>query len=102
MQVMQSKEKEAVKQQMFDNIDRWQQSGMTQKAFCQQVNLAYHVFHYWYRRYRITESKPASSFIRLGVCTPSASSSIELVLPDGKRLLFYQPVSIDYLKALIS
>ena len=99
---MQSKEKEAVKQQMFDHIDRWQQSGLTQKAFCREVNLAYHVFHYWYRRYRIAESTPASSFIKLRVSTPSVSSSIELVLPDGKRLLFHQLVSIDYLKALIS
>lgn len=99
---MQSKEKEAVQQQMFDNIDKWRQSGLTQKAFCGQVNLAYHVFHYWYKRYRITESKPASSFIKLRVSTPSMISSIELVLPDGKRLLFHQPVSIDYLKALIS
>ena len=99
---MQSKEKEAIQLQMFDYIDQWQQSGLTQKAFCQQVNLAYHVFHYWYRRYRITESKPASSFIKLRVSTPSVTSSIELVLPDGRRLLFHQPVSIDYLKALIS
>jgi hypothetical protein len=99
---MQSKEKEAVKQQMFDNIDQWQQSGLTQKAFCQQVNLAYHIFHYWYKRYRITESKPASSFIKLGVSSPSATSHTELLLPDGKRLLFHQQVSIDYLKALIS
>ena len=98
---MQSKEKEAVQQQMFGYIDQWQQSGLTQKAFCQQVNLAYHVFHYWYKRYRITESNPASSFIKLGVCS-SISSHTELVLPDGKRLLFHQPVSIDYLKALIS
>lgn len=99
---MQSKEKEAVQQQMFDYINQWQQSGLTQKAFCLQVNLAYHIFHYWYKRYRITESKPASSFIKLRVSTPSISSHTELVLPDGKRLLFHQPVSIDYLKALIS
>lgn len=98
---MQSKEKEAVQQQMFDYIDQWQQSGLTQKAFCGQVKLAYHIFHYWYKRYRITESNPGS-FIKLGVSTPSVSSSMELVLPDGRRLLFHQPVSSDYLKALIS
>ena len=99
---MQSKEKEAVKQEMFGYIGQWQQSGLTQKAFCLQVNLLYHVFHYWYKRYRTTDSKPASSFIKLRVSTPSISSHTELVLPDGKRLLFHQPVSIDYLKALIS
>ena len=99
---MQSKEKQAIQLQMFGYIDQWQQSGLTQKAFCQQASLAYHVFHYWYRRYRIAESKPASSFIKLGVSSPCISLHTELVLPDGKRLLFHQPVSIDYLKALIS
>lgn len=98
---MQSKEREAVQQEMFGRIDQWQQSGLTQKAFCAQVNLAYHVFHYWYKRYRAAENKPASSFIKLGVSS-SICSHTELVLPDGKRLLFHQPVSVDYLKALIS
>jgi hypothetical protein len=94
--------KEAVQQQMFDYIDQWQQSGLSQKAFCQQVNLSYHIFHYWYKLYRNKENLPASSFIKLGVCSPTSTSPIELVLPDGKRLLFHQPVSTDYLKALIS
>jgi hypothetical protein len=94
--------KEAVRQQMFDFIDQWQQSGLTQKAFCQKVNLSYHIFHYWYKRYRIADSKPASSFIKLAVSSPPVSSHTELVLPDGKRLLFHQPISVDYLKALIS
>jgi hypothetical protein len=99
-QVMQSKE--TVQQQMFDYIDQWQQSGLTQKAFCERVTLAYHIFHYWYKRYRVAESKPAPSFIKLGVSSPSIFAHTELVLPDGKRLLFHQPVSTDYLKALIS
>jgi len=96
--------KETVKQLMFEHIDKWQQSGLSQKAFCQQIKLPYHVFHYWYRHYRVAESKgtPAPSFIKLGVSSAGISSHIELVLPDGKRLLFHQPVSSDYLKALIS
>jgi len=94
--------KEEVKQQMFDHIDQWRQSGLSQKAFCEHVNLSYHIFHYWYKRYRMTEIKHPSSFIKLGVSSPSASSQTELVLPDGRRLLFHQPVAIDYLKALIS
>jgi len=94
--------KVVVQQQMFGYIEQWQQSGQSQKAFCRQVNLSYHIFHYWYKRYRMTESKPASSFIKLGVSAASVISHTELVLPDGKRLLFHHPVSIDYLKALIS
>lgn len=97
---MQSKEE--VQQQMFGYIDQWQQSGLSQKAFCGQVNLSYHIFHYWYKRYRMRENKPAPTFIKLGVSSACGSSHTELVLADGRRLLFHQPVSIEYLKALIS
>ncbi len=97
---MQSKAQ--IQRQMFEHINQWQQSGLNQKAFCEQVNLSYHIFHYWYKRYRNTESQAVSSFIKLAVSSPSVSSPAELVLPDGKRLLFHQPVSADYLKALIS
>lgn len=97
---MQSKKE--VQQQMFNYIEQWQQSGLTQKAFCQQLNLSYHIFHYWYKRYRIKESLPVSSFVNLEVSSPSICSHTELVLPDGKRLLFHHGVSVDYLKALIS
>ena len=96
---MQSKE---VQQQMFGYIDQWQQSGLNQKAFCEQVNLSYHIFHYWYKRYRNREGEPVSSFIKLAVLSPSICSAAEILLPDGKRILFHQGVSADYLKALIS
>lgn len=92
-----------VQRRMFDYIKQWQESGQSQKAFCQQVDLLYHVFHYWYKRYRMANEKAASSsFIKLGVSSTAVISHTELILPDGKRLLFHQPVSIDYLKALIS
>ncbi len=94
--------KEQVHQQMFDNIERWQQSGLTQKAFCQQVNLSYHIFHYWYKRYRTKDNKTTDGFINVGITAGPVTSHTELLLPDGKRLFFHQPVSVDYLKALIN
>ena len=94
--------KEDIKQLMFAKIADWQQSGLTQKAFCQQNDIAYHVFHYYYGRFRIKENAPASPFIKLQVAPGYISTHTELVLPDGKRLLFHQGVSADFLKALIS
>jgi hypothetical protein len=94
--------KEEVKQQMFDHIDQWRQSGLSQKAFCEHVNLSYHIFHYWYKRYRNKESQPVSSFVKLAVSSPSICSAAEILLPDGKRILFHKGVSADYLKVLIS
>jgi len=95
--------KDEVRRQMYNHIEQWQQSGLTQKAFCLQNDLSYHVFHYWYKVFRNKESRPASSFIKLDI-PPAAvygTPHSELILPDGKRLLFHEAPGIDYLKALI-
>jgi hypothetical protein len=97
---MQSKEE--VRRHMFTMIEQWQQSGLSQKAWCRQSGMAYHVFHYWYKRYRNTKSTlQTSSFTELKV-QPAAFGFMELLFPDGKRLLFHQPVNSDFIKALIS
>jgi len=41
-----------LRDRMFELIEQWQQSGLSQKAFCEQHSIRYYVFHYWYRRYR--------------------------------------------------
>ncbi len=96
-----------VKEQMFLLITSWQQSRLSQKAFCQQNNLRYHVFHYWYKCFRDAQL-PAKEqgFVTLSLKTPpsvnSSCAAVELLLTDGRRVIFHEPVSIDYLKALIS
>lgn len=92
----------AVGEQMFNMIVSWQQSGLTQKSFCKQHDIVYHVFHYWYRRFRLfhTPSKP-EGFIAIKIDAPDICAA-ELILPDGRRLVFHQPVSSDFLKALVS
>ena len=94
-----------VRQQMFGQIEQWKQSDLTQRAFCSQNNITYHVFHYWYKRYRDARPEADSripSFVKLELSPPAMYAPAELILPDGKRLLFHQPVSSDYLKAIIS
>lgn len=103
---------DATQQQMFSMITCWQQSGLTQKDYCEQHSIRYHVFHYWYRKYRDTQlSDQQAGFVPLQIQpsaaaaadsrTPSAGAHTEIVLPDGRRILFHQPVSVDYLKVLI-
>jgi hypothetical protein len=94
---------EQIKQQMFTHITQWQQSGLTQKSYCIQNNIGYHIFHYWYKCYRDNYS-PAkqTSFIPLQVQPASTIPMVELLLSDGKRILFHQMVSSDYLKSLIN
>jgi len=96
---------EQVQQQMFSMINEWQQSGLSQKVYCEQHSIRYHVFHYWYKRYRdaqATDKEPGFLSLKIKPSSDSAAPHTELLLPDGKRLLFHQPVSSDYLKAIIS
>lgn len=96
-----------VKEQMFTMIRNWQQSGLSQKAYCEQHNIRYHVFHYWYKCFRDLHSAAKDEgFIPIKIqpsnTTNTTSVHAELLLPDGKRLLFHKGVSSDFLKALIS
>jgi hypothetical protein len=91
---------------MFSKITSWKQSGLSQKAYCEQNNIRYYVFHYWYKRYRDQRDAVLDpTFVPLTVKLPTfpvSNSAVEILLPDGKRILFHHPVSSDYLKALIS
>jgi hypothetical protein len=91
-----------VREQMFSMISNWQRSGLNQKAYCAEHNIRYHVFHYWYKVYRHQSALPEASFVKVQITPSPVSSSVELFCTDGKRLVFYQPVTVDYLKALIS
>lgn len=93
------------RQQMFSMIEQWRTSGLTQKAFCEQRSIRYYVFHYWYKRYKMQQSgvdDNAGSFVKLQVATPSSSGGVEINFPGGIRILFHEPVSSNYLKALVS
>jgi hypothetical protein len=86
-------------------IDAWQQSGLSQKQYCLQNNIAYHIFHYWYKRYRdkqIAQGSNSAGFIPLTVNRVSSTGYVEVQFPDGKKILFHGPVSVDYLKAMIA
>ncbi len=94
-----------VGQQMFEMIERWQTSGLSQKAFCEQQSIKFHTFYYWYKRYRMqqaTEQDTSGSFVKLHVAKPSSASSVEIHFPGGIRLIFHEPVSSSYVKSLIS
>ena len=94
-----------VREQMFKLIEQWQQSSLTQNAFCEQQSIKYHVFHYWYKRYREQQADSqsnVSSFVKLQIAKPITDGSVEIIYPGGIRLIFHEPVSSNYLKALIS
>ncbi len=95
--------RELLQAQKYAMIEQWQQSDLSQKKYCEQNNIAYHHFHYWYKRYldqRMADS--TTGFIPVTLNAASSTGCVELQLPDGKRILFHQPIGVDYLKALIA
>ena len=94
-----------VREQMFKLIEQWQQSGLTQNVFCEQQSVKYHVFHYWYKRYRMQhagEQSNVGSFVKLQIVKSASAGSVEINYPGGIRIIFHEPVSSNYLKALVS
>lgn len=96
-----------VKQQlMFSLIEVWKKGEQSQQEFCKEKDLDYHQFQYWLRRYKQANgigSEPRPSFARVKVPIGlSRSSSMELVYPDGKRIIFHQPVDPTFLRSLLA
>ncbi len=92
---------------MMSMIGQWQKSGLRQKDFYQQHNIAAHVFYYWLKCFKkqqtikVDKQLPkAGSFIQLQPLQIASVNTIEIRLPNGIQILFNSQVSVDYLKAL--
>ncbi len=85
----------------FAMIEQWQQSGLNQKQFCLGKNIPYPSFHYWYKVFRQQQTAGSGSFVALQV-KRQFQPNVELQLADGRRIIFHEPVSADFLKTLIA
>ena len=93
---------EQVQDKMFACIRSWQQSDVSQKEWCRQQEIPYHIFHYWYRKYK-DQQAPADgkgAFVQLAM-TSRPATGCEVVFADGTRIVFHQPVGAAYLKDLL-
>ncbi len=91
---------------MFSLIEKWQRSGLSQKSFCEEQQIKAHVFYYWFKCFRIQNNtlvvQSAKSFIELRSQAILPEASIELLLANGHRILFHQPIAASFIKAIIS
>ena len=97
-------DKQALREKMFSMIEDWKQSGARQQVYCKEHSLAYHKFHYWYNRYKktvIPDRGDGQAFIRIDMPAQALKGCAEIIYPDGKRLMFHQPVAVHFLKALL-
>ena len=76
---------------MYRIINAWQNSGMTQKAFCRDHNLKLSVFYYWLGKYRKsgTDNSQPERFIPISLShAKERDNAYACVLeyPDGTTL----------------
>lgn len=94
------------RQLMFSLIEIWKGSGKTQQEFCKEKDIAYSKFHYWLKKYNLHGSTPdnSSGFMAVTVKnrTSVRSGGLELVYPDGRRLIFHHDVDPSFLRALLA
>lgn len=82
-------------------ITQWQQSGLTQKAFCIANNIAYHVFHYWYGVYRSGQNS-SGSFLPVTVTTTASAELVTIIGVNGIQVqLACSDQSIRFVKQLL-
>ncbi|HVW59006.1 MAG TPA: hypothetical protein VHC48_03190 [Puia sp.] len=92
---------EQLEEKMFSSIRSWQQREVSQKEWCRQQDIPYHIFHYWYRKYKDQQESPdKGAFVQLAM-TSKPATSCEVVFTDGTRIVFHQPVPAQYLKSLL-
>jgi len=89
--------------QMYSLIESWQESGKTQREFCKNYNLAYTAFHYWYKKYRLSQQPTTpSAFIPLQIPPNIKNPIAEITFPDGRRFTFYSGMNLSFLERLLS
>lgn len=90
---------------MFSLIEIWKESGKTQLEFCREKDIAYSKFHYWLKKYNgqgSSQDSPAFMAVTVKKQPLAHAGTLELVYPDGRRLIFHQDVDPSFVRALLA
>lgn len=79
-------------------IKEWQNSGLSKKAFCDQKEISYHTFHYWFKQLIGVTS---SGFTQVTVQAGERVSGCEIIFPSGARMSFQGEPSSSWLRELL-
>jgi len=70
---------------MYNLVEQWQQSGVSQKQFSAEHNIKLATFSYWAKKYRISkQGDPGFARVELSQHNLSSTTArIEIALADG-------------------
>ena len=87
-------------------LDAWQGSGQTQRAFCRTHDLNYDQFVYWRRKFQgqtaNTERRPSSALVPVTYQPVPAESGLSLLLPSGLELRGIASGNLSVVEQLLS
>ena len=87
--------------QKLEMITQWQQSGLTQRAFCIANNVAYHVFHYYDGVYRSNQNS-SDCFVPVKVTPAVSREQITITGLSGIQVqLPFTDQSVHFIKQLL-
>lgn len=93
---------QTTQQLMFSLIEIWKGSGKSQTAFCKEKDIAYHRFHYWFKKYNDQNASVAQPTISELTLPASGGGCMEVIYPDGRKVIFHQSVDVGFLRHLLS
>jgi len=99
--------KKYTKEQMYALIRNWESGGVSQEVFYKQHGIAKSTFAYWRKKYlnETGKDKNKSKFIPVQIARTNyeegSAGVLELVYPNGIRLVCSEDMELSRLKPLI-
>lgn len=85
---------------MREHIEACTQSGLTVSDYCKQHGVVKSVYYYWYKKIMTPERQ--GSFVPIDLNNTALSCGIEVIYPNGVRVLVPASASLSILKVLIT
>ena len=95
--------KQRTSEEMFPVIERFLESGQTQKTFCAECGLPLSVFFYWLTKYRRQLTGASGSFIEIRPDpVPAEMAHVEVLYANGTRVRLFSAVTPSYVTSLVT
>lgn len=86
-----------------EQIEAWQASGQSQRAFCEAHDLNYPNFGYWLRKFRRQAvSNKSTGFVPVTSRASFSTGGLSLMFPNGIELRGIAPDNLNLVHQLLS
>lgn len=99
---MENKTNHSTLEKMFELIKTCQESGMNNKAFCEQHGIGQAMFYYWKKKYNQSQLASEGKFISVRIKDNQVQTGeIEICYPNGVRLKLSQGIDLSIIRSFI-